>query len=191
MNTALEPPVRYVPGFIAADEASRLFDELARAIPWEQQQIVLFGKARAVPRLTCWFGESAYTYSGIVNRPRPWTRELLAVRELVEEQADLSFNSCLANLYRDGGDSIGWHADDEVELGPTPTIASVSVGAPRIFKLKHRASGVTLEHELLPGSLLVMYGPCQTDWLHAVPKRARVSGPRINLTFRNFTTRKT
>jgi alkylated DNA repair dioxygenase AlkB len=105
---------------------------------------------------------------------------------LIEERTAVSYNSCLANLYRDGNDSVSWHADDETELGPNPTIASLSFGAPRIFKLKHRASGATFDYELLPGSLLVMYGRCQDDWVHAIPKRARVAGPRINLTFRRF-----
>lgn len=186
MNTLLEPPVLWFPTFIPSNEARRLFDRLARTIPWEQKEIALYGKTRPVPRLTCWFGDAEYSYSGIVNSPQPWTDELVALLELIEEKTASNYNSCLANLYRDGNDRVGWHSDNEVELGPTPTIASLSVGAPRIFKLKHVGTGTTVDHELLPGSLLVMYGRCQTEWLHSVPKRARVAGPRINLTFRKF-----
>lgn len=186
MTSRAEPPAVYFPTFIPAHEASQLFDRLAETIPWEQKEITLYGKARPVPRQTCWFGDSAYSYSGIINRPRPWTDELLLLRGLIEEKTAASYNSCLANLYRDGNDSVGWHSDNEVELGPTPTIASLSLGAPRVFKLRHVATGITFDYELLPGSLLIMYGSCQTDWLHAVPKRTRVAGPRINLTFRKF-----
>lgn len=188
MTKVVEPPVLYVPAFIRRNEAAELFDELIASIPWEQKTITLYGKARPVPRLTCWFGDAPYSYSGIVNCPQPWTSQLLALRRLVEESTAASFNSCLANLYRDGKDSVGWHADNEIELGPAPTIASMSLGAPRIFKLKHIATGTTVTYDLLPGSLLVMYGACQTDWLHAVPKRTRVAGGRINLTFRKFNT---
>jgi alkylated DNA repair dioxygenase AlkB len=186
MIDAPEPPVRYFAKFIPDPEARELFGCLIEAIPWEQKHIVLYGNARPVPRLTCSFGDAAYAYSGIVNNPQPWTDELSALRRLIEAETAMSYNSCLANLYRDGRDSVGWHADNEAELGAVPTIASVSLGAARVFKLKHVATAETVDYELGPGNLLVMYGACQTDWLHAIPKRVRVAGPRINLTFRKF-----
>ncbi len=188
MTAQSKPPVLYLPNFIAGQEATVLFDKLVASIPWEQKTITFYGKVRPVPRLTCWFGDVAYSYSGIVNLPQAWTADLDSLRTAAETVSGASFNSCLANLYRCGNDSVGWHADDEVELGPRPTIASVSLGAVRTFRLRHVASGATYDYELASGSLLVMHGSCQADWVHCVPKRARVAEPRINLTFRRFLT---
>src|SRR5262245_31463674 len=119
MSNPIAPPVHYFPNFIRQSDANDLFDRLVATIPWEQKEITLYGRAKPVPRRTCWFGDVAYSYSGIVNRPQPWTLELLALRRLVEHETAAPYNSCLANLYRDGNDSVGWHADNELELGPT------------------------------------------------------------------------
>lgn len=185
------PPVSYLPTFLNEDEARPLFDSLLASIPWESKTIQMYGKTVAVPRLTCWFGCTSYKYSGIVNHPQPWNDILIDLRHCIERECGANFNSCLANLYRNGYDSVGWHADDEVELGPRPVIASLSLGAVRTFKLRHVASGHTVDYILPSGSLLIMRDTCQTEWVHALPKRVgskyeKIMGARINLTFRTF-----
>ena len=138
------------------------------------------------PRLTAWMGDHAYRYSGLTNEPQPWPPALATLRDRLSEELGAPFNSCLANLYRDGSDSMGYHADDEPELGPQPVIASISLGARRRFALRHRTSRQRWTWELGEGDLLVMSGESQRDYLHAVPKTARPVGPRMNLTFRHF-----
>jgi alkylated DNA repair dioxygenase AlkB len=168
-------------------ESSRLFAGLRRGIDWATEEIFMFGRPRLVPRLVAWHGApgAVYTYSGALHEPRPWTTELKIVRERVEQLCGASFNSVLLNLYRDGRDGMGWHADDERELGRNPVIASVSFGAPRRFRLRHRGnSGEPVTVPLTDGSLLLMAGATQHHWLHAVPKTAAAVGERINLTFR-------
>lgn len=133
-----------------------------------------------------WYGEptATYRYSGVDHRPMPWLPELLQVKLKVEQASRSSFNSVLANLYRDGNDSMGYHSDDEKELGINPTIASISLGDERVFKLSHKKSKRTLSIDLSHGDLLVMGGTCQHFWRHAVPKTKASKKPRINLTFR-------
>lgn len=179
----------YWPHAFDAEAADRHCGTLRGAIGWEQEEILIFGERRRVPRLVAWHGDpgTTYAYSGTSHEPRPWTPELEAIRDRVECLAGHSFNAVLLNLYRDGRDGMGWHADDEPELGPDPVIASVSLGATRRFRLKHRrnrAEPVTLE--LGHGSLLLMAGATQRHWLHAVPKTATPVGERINLTFRRI-----
>lgn len=180
------PDFKLVDDFLGVEEAWGLFDEVLDKTPWQAKEIRMYGKSHPVPRLTCWFGESAYKYSGIMNDPTPWNDPLMRIKHLIEGVIDERFNSCLANLYRDGNDSVSWHADDEPELGPFPTIASVSLGQERLFKFKHRETGSVLTRTLTHGSLLVMQGRTQKEWLHCVPKSKAALGPRINLTFRNF-----
>ena len=182
----LEAPgcVDYRPGWVTDDEL--LFEMLRDEINWEQHKIDLFGRTMPIPRLTAWMGDAAYRYSGIVNQPIPWTATLTGLRERLEHEVGAGFNSCLANLYRDGSDSMGFHSDDEPELGPEPTIASISLGARRRFVLKHRVSGARWSWDLGAGDLLVMRDESQRDYAHAVPKTAREVGPRLNLTFRQF-----
>lgn len=176
--------VDYRPGWIKDDEV--LFDRLREEINWEQHEITLLGRTVPTPRLTAWMGDAAYRYSGIVNEPIPWPSVLAPIRERLERELGVGFNSCLANLYRDGSDSMGFHSDDEPELGPEPTIASISLGARRRFVLRHRVNGERWIWDLGEGDLLVMRDESQRDYAHAVPKTARVVGPRMNLTFRHF-----
>ena len=176
--------VDYRPGWVADDQS--LFHRLQAEITWEQHEITLFGRTVPTPRLTAWMSDAAYRYSGIVNEPIPWASALADVRERLKRELGVGFNSCLANLYRDGSDSMGFHSDNEPELGPEPTIASVSLGARRRFVLRHRASGERWSWDLGEGDLLVMRDESQRDYAHAVPKTARVTGPRMNLTFREF-----
>lgn len=172
----------------AVPDADAAFRRILDETPWRQEKITLFGRERDMPRLTCWMGEAAYVYSGLLNAPAPWSPAVAALKATVETLAGASFNGVLLNLYRDGADSMGWHADDETELGPEPVIASVSLGAVRRMRFKpkrhHRAE--TLGLDLPGGSVLVMRGGTQQNWLHAVSKTARPVGPRINLTFRRI-----
>lgn len=170
----------------ALSEAGALFQRILEETPWRQEHIKLFGRRHAMPRLTCWMGDVAYTYSGLVNRPAPWSDPVDAVRCAAERLAGVSFNGVLLNLYRTGGDSMGWHADDESSLGPCPVIASVNLGAVRRlrFKAKPHFAAAPVSVELPSASILLMQGDTQRNWLHAVPKTSRAVGPRINLTFR-------
>jgi alkylated DNA repair dioxygenase AlkB len=174
----------YVPGWLR--DSARVFDRLRAELAWEQHEITVFGRTTPTPRLTAWFGEAAYAYSGVVNQPQPWPSTLIELRERLTEELGVPFNSCLANLYRDGRDSMGYHCDDEPELGPRPVIASLSLGARRRFVLRHRISLQRWSWDLGEGDLLVMRAESQSDYAHAVPKTSRPVGQRTNLTFRQF-----
>ena len=181
------------PHFLPLAEAEVLFAQLSAEVAWEQRCIRIYGKEMPQPRLTAWYGDPAarYSYSGLVWEPRPWTPALLALRQRLEAATGHRFNSVLLNHYRHGRDSMGWHADDEPELGPTPAIASLSLGATRRFRLRARRvptgpaeTPPPLGLDLPGGSLLLMRGLTQQHWQHALPKTARPVGPRLNLTFR-------
>lgn len=176
--------VRYVPGWVSPPE--RVMAVLQSEVEWEQHEITLFGRTLPTPRLTAWMGDEAYAYSGVVNVPKPWPMTLLGIRQRLVAEFGAPFNSCLANLYRDGSDSMGYHSDDEPELGERPTIASISLGARRTFTLRHRVSRQRWSWELGEGDLLLMTEESQSDYAHAVPKTTRPVGPRLNLTFRVF-----
>lgn len=177
--------IEYLPGFLAGPLASQLFTLLRDRVPW-RQEITIFN--RPVPRLTAWFADPGlvYRYSGITHEPEPWLPELCDLRRRVEAAAGAKFNSVLLNYYRDGNDSVSWHADDEPELGTNPVIASVSLGAVRRFLLKHRKNRERIAIDLESGSLLIMAGTLQHHWLHCIPKTKAKVGPRINLTFRRL-----
>jgi len=177
--------VTHTPGWLSAATADDLFAVLTTSIPWEQKTIRMYGRETPVPRLTAWFGGAAYSYSGTENAPHEWVPELEALRARLEDETGARFNSCLANVYRDGADSVGWHSDDEAELGLEPVIASLSLGSTRDFRLRHQASREVATIALSHGDLVVMRGESQTDYRHSVPKRAH-AGTRINLTFRLY-----
>jgi alkylated DNA repair dioxygenase AlkB len=191
--------VRCAPAWLASAEASVLLDELRAEIPWERHRLRLFGRELEAPRLSCWIGDAgaAYAYSGTRFAPRPWPPVLAALRVRVERACGGRFDSVLANLYRDGNDSMGWHSDDEPELGERPLIASLSLGAERRFRFRRRRArgepmqaGDTLELRLPHGSLLCMAGDTQHHYRHDLPKMRAVTAPRINLTFRLVVRRK-
>jgi len=179
--------VSYHPNFLEASYASEVFQTLLHETDWQQDNIKVFGKVYQQPRLTALYGEEnkSYSYSNITMFPKQLTPLLKEIKTKVETIANINFTTVLLNLYRDGADSNGWHSDNEKELGKNPIIASVSLGAKRNFKLKHRTQkelkcNLFLEH----GSLLLMRGETQHHWLHALPKSKKITEPRINLTFR-------
>jgi alkylated DNA repair dioxygenase AlkB len=174
--------------FYRLPESDQLFASFDTGLAWQEEAIFIFGKWVKVPRLMCWYGDpdAYYQYSGVNHQPRSWTTELQSVKAKVEQQCRCTFNSVLANLYRDGRDSMGCHADDEKELGLNPVIASLSLGDERLFKLHHKKRKETLDIILGHGDLLVMAGSLQHHWLHSVPKTKKIKAPRINLTFRKI-----
>ena len=177
------------PGFLTTNIADTLFQELLESKHWNQQNVVIYGRRLLTPRLTWWMGDSdaLYLYSGILNKPSPWTK---GIKDLVFRLQDLTnhrFNSVLLNLYRDGNDYMSWHSDNEPELGKMPVIASISLGATRQFKFRKKsrdANEKSISIPLAHGTLLVMDGLTQQHWEHSVPKETRVKSARINLTFR-------
>jgi alkylated DNA repair dioxygenase AlkB len=175
----------YLPHFFAIPEADALVACLTRTIAWKQER-GRFG--RSFPRLTALYGDPGvvYVYSGTSYPSLRWTAELAEIRRLVEQAAGAPFNSVLLNRYRDGNDSMGFHADDEPELGTNPIVPSISLGAQRRFILRHNRSKEKLELLLGHGSLLIMAGTLQHHWQHALPKMKAAQGERINLTFRQL-----
>lgn len=175
--------------WLSREEANALLVALLGTVPWEIHRIRLFGREVDSPRLSCWIGDpqARYRYSGALFAPRPWPACLLPVRERLARQLDVDFNSVLANRYRSGRDAMGWHSDNEPELGEQPVIASLSLGASRRFRLKGRRPGAPgLQLDLPHGSLLVMRGDTQTHYRHALPRTAKQVDERINLTFRRI-----
>lgn len=181
--------IMYKPCFLSKAEADDYFQYFLAAVPWQQDYIRIFGKTHPQPRLTALYGNNGkpYAYSGIQMQPHAFSDMLLQLKYKLESELGTSFTSCLLNLYRDGRDSNGWHADNETALGSNPTIASLSLGQERYFHLKHR-SRKELKHKMMleHGSLLMMQGATQEHWLHSIPKTTRKIGPRINLTFRTI-----
>ncbi len=178
-------------GFLDLAEAGRMFDSLAAQTGWSQPEIRMGSRTVLSPRLAAWHGDSdaIYSYSGLTNYPRPWTPVLAGLRDRLNALSGAQFNSVLLNYYRNGQDSMGWHQDNERELGSQPVIASISLGESRRFLLKHRQDRhnrwqIVLTH----GSALVMAGDTQQFWRHALPKSAKANGARINLTFRRICT---
>ena len=172
-----------------AHQAQRWFERVRAEIRWEQHHARLFGRDVPVPRLSCWVGDAdaVYTYSRVRHVPRPWTPALAELRDVLSACCGESYNITLCNLYRDGRDAMGCHSDNEPELGAQPSIASLSFGAPRRFRLRHRLdAALRLDIELPPGSLLLMAGATQQNYRHELPRTARPVGARINLTFRRI-----
>lgn len=179
--------VRFWPAALAGAEAWTLFEEIRLGTAWQREEVLIFGQRRLVPRLVAWHGDpgARYTYSGTAHEPAPWTTPLERIRVRIAELTGHRFNAVLLNLYRDGRDSMGWHADDEPELGRDPVIASVSLGATRRFSMRaRRRKDRRVDLDLTHGSLLLMAGATQHHWVHAVPKTTATVGPRLNLTFR-------
>lgn len=167
-------------------EANRYFDLLLQNIQWKNDEANILGKHIITKRKVAWYGNSdySYAYSNTTKQALAWTRELSVLKRLVEEITGESFNSCLLNLYHNGNEGLGWHSDDEKSIGKYTPIASLSFGAERKFSFKHKQTKQTVSLVLGHGSLLVMKGATQTNWLHSLPKSNRITQARINLTFR-------
>ncbi len=180
--------VNYHGPVIALKEADAFAQILLESIPWSHDEVVLFGKRIVTAREVAWFGDVglAYHYSGTTKQPQSWTPELLTLKKLAECLSNSSFNSCLLNLYHHGGEGMSWHSDDEPSIVRDSAIASISLGAEREFRLKHKTSAEMISVILESGSLLVMKGSTQRHWLHSIPKTKRITTPRINLTFRSM-----
>lgn len=179
--------VEFTPQFLCAAEADDLFSSLMQMPGWRQDHIHIFGKTHPLPRLHRWFASynEPYRWSGIQMRTEPFPDVLKSVLQRITHEIGVQFNTALGNLYRDGRDSVSWHADDEPELGPAPVIASLSLGATRRFLMRRKSDHVVARsYELAHGSLLLMRGDTQLFWEHSVPKTTQKVGPRINLTFR-------
>lgn len=177
----------YFPAFLSNEEADSLFQKLQENIPWQQDEITIYGKKHLQPRLTALYGNEGkpYSYSNIIMQPHSWTLTLQKIKSLVENICDTNFTTVLLNYYRNGNDGNGWHADNEKELGTNPIIASLSLGAERNFQLKHNLDTTQKKNIILEnGSLLLMKGTTQHFWKHQVPKTSKAVEPRINLTFR-------
>lgn len=182
-----ESSISYYPGFFTTEEADHYLRKFMTDVLWQQDDITVFGKAYPQPRLTALYAnnENSYSYSNVVMEPHPFTEELFNIKQRLKEVTPVDFTTCLLNLYRDGQDSNGWHADDEKELGDNPVIASVSFGQERFFHLRHKWDK-SLKHKILleHGSLLLMAGETQHHWQHQIPKTSQAVRERINLTFR-------
>ena len=180
--------VVHFPSVFNTLEADYLLEQLLENVIWQQEKIKIYGQIHKLPRLTAWYGDEGkrYTYSGITVYSLNWINPLSEIKSRIEEVSGDLFNSVLINRYRDGSDSISWHADDEHELGPCPLIGSLSFGEARSFQMKHKFRDekfkITLEH----GSYLLMKGNTQRNWLHRIPKSKRPLGERISLTFRQI-----
>lgn len=182
--------VTFYEGFFSLEENHRLMKSLIKTIDWTQDEVVVYGKRHKIPRLNAWYGDEGKVmkYSGLSLEPKAWTAELLEIKYKLEEATGEKFNSCLLNYYRDGKDGMGWHQDNEKELGLNPIIASVTFGETRPFQLKH-ISNKELKKVDIPlsnGSLLLMAGETQHYWKHQIPKTTKTLESRINLTFRQI-----
>jgi alkylated DNA repair dioxygenase AlkB len=179
----------FYPDWLELSMADAMMKTLHERIAWECHRIRIFGREVNSPRLSSWMGDAgaSYVYSQTRFEPHPWLPELQETRLRLQNEFDTSFNSVLANLYRNGQDSMGWHSDDEPELGRQPVIASISLGATRRFSFKAKTAGAKAVHLELPhGSLLLMRGDTQKNYRHALAKTSKTVGERINLTYRNI-----
>jgi alkylated DNA repair dioxygenase AlkB len=192
-NTNLLPydgEVCYYGQIYTEQTAIQYYNSLLNSISWQNDSVKIFGKTHIMKRKMAWYSidNQSYTYSGATKVSLPFTNELSKIKNKIEKLSNETFNSCLANLYHDGHESMGWHADNETEIVKNSAIASVSFGAERYFHLKHKSTKELLKFKLETGSLLIMKGTIQENWLHSMPKSMKIVSPRINLTFRKMIT---
>ncbi|MEQ8955722.1 MAG: alpha-ketoglutarate-dependent dioxygenase AlkB [Gammaproteobacteria bacterium] len=186
----LDDPLTEYPNFYPAAEADLLLHTLLTEIPWRQESLRMAGKVMPIPRLQCWMGDAQrhYGYSGIRLKPQAWSDEVELIRSKIRQLTTIHYNSVLLNYYRDGRDSVAWHADDEPELGPAPVIAALSLGAERPFEFRPKPGypGRKQRLQLRHGSLLIMGKTIQDKWMHQIPKVKGLNEPRVSLTFRQI-----
>lgn len=196
---ANDPTVNLLPGDGCAHylgrqysepEANRFLECLMREIAWAADEVVLFGKRIVTARKVAWHADRPlpYRYSGSCKTALPWTATLAELKRQVETASGAVYNACLLNLYHHGEEGMGWHSDDESSLVTESAIASLSFGAERVFRFKHKRKPLTASVSLENGSLLVMKGATQQNWLHSLPKSKKITTPRVNLTFRLMVT---
>jgi alkylated DNA repair dioxygenase AlkB len=177
-------------GFFSLAESQKLMQTLIKTINWTQDEVIVYGKRHKIPRLNAWYGDEGkiMKYSGLTLEPKMWTKELTEIKTRVEKASGIKFNSCLLNYYRDGKDGMGWHQDNEKELGLNPTIASVTFGETRPFQIKHikDKEQKKIDIPLTNGSLLIMEEETQHYWKHQIPKTTKPIEARLNLTFRKI-----
>ena len=180
--------VNYYGKILSDEEILHYFNELNDTIAWKNDEVIIFGKLIITNRKVAWYANSNidYTYSNISKKALPFTPALLSLKQIIEQKTGETYNACLLNLYENGSEGMGWHSDDEKELEPLASIASLSLGSERKFSLKHKINKQTVSVILANGSLLEMKNETQLFWKHALPKTTKVLGPRINLTFRKM-----
>jgi len=180
--------VNYYGKVFSLQEANHYFDCLLTTLEWKNDEAVIFGKRIITKRKVAWYGDQnfEYTYSNTTKLALPWTKELLELKTVTENKTGEKFNSCLLNLYHSGDEGMAWHSDAETTLKKNGAIGSLSFGAERKFSFRHKQTKETVSILLEHGSLLVMKGPCQTNWLHRLPPTKLITKPRVNLTFRTI-----
>jgi alkylated DNA repair dioxygenase AlkB len=180
--------VNYYGALQSPVDADDYFEKLLNNIEWKNDEVIIYGKKIVTKRKVAWYGDQPFefTYSNTTKCALPWIKELLALKALVEERSNETFNSCLLNLYHNGQEGMSWHCDEERDLKKNGAIGSLSFGAERKFSLKHKKSKETVSLILQHGSLLVMKGTTQTNWLHSLPPTKKIAEPRVNLTFRTI-----
>ena len=190
-NTNLLPfdgEVNFYGSVMNIEKAQNYFDQLLQNIQWDNDKAIIFGKLIITKRKVAWYGDKPfdYTYSKTTKLALPWTKELLELKEIIENKTGEKFNSCLLNLYHNGDEGMAWHSDDEKDLKKNGAIGSLSLGAERKLLFTTKETKQTVSVHLEKGSLLVMKGQTQTNWLHRLPPTKKVKSPRINLTFRTI-----
>ncbi|WP_339922104.1 alpha-ketoglutarate-dependent dioxygenase AlkB [uncultured Cyclobacterium sp.] len=196
----IDPTKNLLPYGGTANYYGKIFDQkraneflsiLMQTIEWKNDEAIIFGKKIITKRKVAWYGEEAfeYTYSKTTKSALPWTQALLELKQAIETLTEETFNSCLLNLYHDGNEGMAWHSDGEKDLKKQGAIASLSFGAERKFSFKHKETKAKSELILENGSLLIMKGETQTNWLHRLPPTKRIFSPRVNLTFRTIVSR--
>ena len=180
--------IRIEEDFFNTVDSDTLLKNFIKKLPWESMTIRMFGRDTKIPRLQCWIGDQGceYRYSGKQLNRQAWNQDLIMIRKRIFQKFKIDFNSVLANYYRDGKDSMGWHSDDEKELGPDPTIASISFGSERDLVFRNRMNKEILSIPQTNGCLILIDGKTQKNWQHSIKKTQKIIGPRINLTFRNI-----
>jgi len=180
--------VNYYGKLFTHQEANYFFDCLLNSIDWKNDEAIIFGKRIVTKRKVAWYGDRSfdYTYSNTTKQALDWTKELLELKTIIEKQTGEQFNSCLLNLYHNGDEGMTWHCDAEKDLKKNGAIASLSFGAERKFTFKHKQTKEMVSTLLEHGSLLIMKGTTQTNWLHRLPPTKLITKPRVNLTFRTI-----
>lgn len=180
------PGASYLPKFLCRERADAILRRVLQETEWRRERVRMFGRVHDAPRLTAWYGDAGavYRYGGVAREAARWPPVYRALAQEVAEAVAWRFNFVLVNRYRNGDDMLGWHADDEADLGDAPVIAALSLGAPRMFRIRPRQGGASVGQVLDHGSLLLMWGSCQRDAKHCLPRSRRCTSERLNLSFR-------